>query len=134
MSNTRSLIAAMALALVALPVAAEPAPQRATSDGFVYVGGDVGWELAQHRYFDVEGPRHAPRASNGATSVPAASGAVPGDFEFVGGETGWQLVPHAYALRGGRFVRSDPILAGAQPAAKVSTRDIEEMARLYTGG
>ncbi len=134
MSNTRSFMAAMALALAALPVAAEPAPARAAPDGFVHVGGDVGWELEQHRYFDADGARPAPHASNATASAAPASGAVPGDFAFVGGETGWQLVPQAYAWRGGRFVRSDPVRGGNEPAARVTTRDLEEMARLYAGG
>lgn len=131
MSNTRRLIAAMALALLALPAAAESAPERFPSDAFVLVGGDVGWELAQQRHFDATSPRPAPHA---AAPVAPALDAAPGDFEFTGGEAGWQLVPQAYAWRDGRLVRSDPIVAEPRPASKLTTGDLEEMARLYMGG
>jgi hypothetical protein len=133
MSNTRTLVAAMALTLVALPVAADPM-QRSTSDGFVHVGGDAGWEPAQHRYFDLESSRHAPRASNTAASVPAPYGAVPGDFVFVGGDTGWQPAPQPLAWRSGRVVRSKPMQVQAPAATKVTASDTEEAARLYPGG
>lgn len=134
MTNTRSLIVAMALALVAVPAAADSPRSQPASDGFIHIGGESGWELAQPRYFGSDPSSPAMRVPDGATSAPAPSPAVPGDFEFVGGERGWQLVPQAYAWREGRFVKTGPVRAGIEAPAKVTARDVEEMARLYTGG
>lgn len=127
MPNARSLLAAMALALVALPAAAGLPHDGSAPDGFAFVGGDVGWELAQHRYFDAKSAEQPPRASTPASVAPPS-----GDFRFVGGESGWELVAPAYAWRGGRLVRSEPIQAAPRP--KVTTGDLDEMARLYAGG
>ncbi len=89
MPNTRNLIVAMALALVALPAAAGSAPERSTTDGFAYVGGDGGWH---------------------------------------------QLIPPVFAWNNGRLVRPGPTELDVQAPSRVTTRDLEETARLYPGG
>lgn len=131
MSNTRSLLVAMALSIVALPLAAEPVSHRLAGDGFEYVGGDAGWDLVQHRYFDAES---SPRVLQQRSGEPTPAQPASGDFKFVGGETGWQLVSPAFAWRNGRFEPSDPPREAARAPAKVTKGDPGEAARLYPGG
>lgn len=131
MSNTRSLLVAMALSVVALPLAAEPVSHWLAGDGFEYVGGDAGWDLVQHRHFDAES---SPRVLQQRSGEPTPAQPASGDFNFAGGDTGWQLVAPAFAWRNGRLEPSDPSREAARAPAKVTTSDTEEASRLYPGG
>lgn len=93
------------------------APETRAVNGFEYVGGESGWQLAQHKYELVNGKLvmsdecdHAIRA----TTPPAAAKIAKASetrsvngFEYVGGESGWQLSQHKYEFVNGKLAMSD---------------------------
>jgi hypothetical protein len=144
MLKTKTLkiaLGALALASVSVPALAgsyasslaAPLPRA----GFEYVGGESGWEPAQHKYVWTNGRfehsdecDHAVRA---ATSPASAEVEVVSGFEFVGGEGGWEPAQHKYVFVDGRLAHSDECDHVIRVVATPTRAEIDEMNALYPG-
>lgn len=147
-----SVAAAAALALPALAGSWPPiAPRKASSppaasvlpvpaaaqrsiDGFEFVGGEAGWQLAQPRYDNVSGT--LVRVDDGArTSVAATktTGTGANGFDFVGGEGGWQLSQHKYDFTAGKFVMSNECDHTIRLVTAPAPAEVEATRALYGG-
>jgi hypothetical protein len=160
MTNTTRLILLAAATALALPAAAgswPPTPPRkahavaqsvpsaaqvpvgtprAVAD-FEQVGGDAGWQPAQHKYVYVEGKwvhsdecDHAVRAR--AVTV-APQRAIDG-FEPAGGDAGWQPSQHKYIFANGKFTMSDECDHAIRTVQRPTPAELESDRRLYSGG
>lgn len=153
MSNrTARLVAAIAVAMMALPAAAgswPPTPPRkapakaaqvrvapiAASEqvinGFIAEPGENVASLAPVRYFaDAGQPTgHAPTVARGATDWRAARAG----FEFLGGEAGWQPSGHKFVWVGGSFAHSEDCDHAIHVVAGPTPTEIERAKRLSPG-
>jgi hypothetical protein len=125
MSNrTTQLVAAVAIALLALPAAAGswpniaprkvqtkvaqvPAPAKSLG-GFVALEGENLSTLEPVRYFTNEEKEsvYMPRVASNLRAQGVAPSSVNG-FEYVGGEPGWQPVGHKFLWSAGSFAHSE---------------------------
>lgn len=149
LNRTAKLVAAVAVAMLALPAAAgswPPTPQRKAPakvaqgkpaqvdvseqaiNGFVAEPGENVASLAPVRYFANEG-RHA---DSTPAVAPVAIDSRPG-FEFVGGETGWQPTGHKFVWVGGSFAHSEDCDHAIRVVASPSPAEIERAKRLSPG-
>lgn len=112
MSNrTGKLVAAVAIALLALPAAAGSWPNIS--------------------------PRKAP-AKASQTTAPAVATPRPIDenasgFEYIGGEGGWQPSQHKYVWSSGGFAHSDECDHAIRTAKASTAADLERNLTLYGG-
>ncbi len=141
LNRTAKLVAAVAVAMLALPAAAgswPPTPPRKAPakvaqvrlaqvdapeqaiNGFIAEPGENVASLAPVRYFTNEGKQtgYTPPLAQGTADARAARSG----FEFVGGETGWQPTGHKFVWVGGSFAHSEDcdhairVVAGPTPA------------------
>lgn len=144
MLTTKTLkitLGALALATMSVPALAGAHPSSlaapAPQGGFEYVGGDVGWEPAQHKYVWTNGRfEHSDECDHAirATTSPASAGAtVVSGFEFVGGEVGWEPAQHKYVLVDGRLAHSEEGDHEIRVVAAPTRAEIDEMQALYPG-
>ncbi len=126
LNRTAKLAAAVAIAMLALPAAAEQA-----IDGFIAEPGENVASLAPVRYFANQGTQAGytpPVAQGTADSLAARSG-----FEFVGGETGWQPTGHKFIRVGGTFAHSQECDHAIRVVAAPTPDEIERAKRLSPG-
>lgn len=115
--------------------AAAPDAARATN-GFEYVGGESGFQLAQHKYILVGGTFvHSDECDHAIRAKPAttASTRAVNGFEPVGGEPGWQLSQHKYVYEGGKWAHSDQCDHVIRAASMPNPADIERNRTLSPG-
>ncbi len=116
------------------------APEIRSVNGFEYVGGEAGWQLAQHKYGLVNGKLvmsdecdHTIRLATPPAAVEMAktseTRSVNG-FEYVGGEAGWQLAQHKYELMNGKLAMSDECDHAIRKAEAATPSDLERAKQL----
>lgn len=151
LNRTAKLVAAVAIAMLALPAAAgswPPTPARkapakvaqiklAQADaseqainGFIAEPGENVASLAPVRYF-------ASQDRQVAYTLPVAQGAMgshpaPG-FEFLGGEAGWQPTGHKLVWAGGRFAHSDECDHAIRVVRAPTPAEVDSTKRLSPG-
>lgn len=156
LNRTARLVAAVAVAMLALPADAgswPPTPQRKAPakvaqvelaqvdgsepaiNGFIAEPGENVASLAPVRYFTNEEketvymPRVADRGVAASGSLtPRMSG-----FEFVGGETGWQPTGHKFVWAGGRFAHSEECDHAIRVVRGPTPADVDALRRLSPG-
>lgn len=161
MSNrTGQLVAAVAIAMLALPAAAgswpnispRKAPAKASQaaapavatprpiDGFEYIGGEGSWQPRQHKYVrSAEGfvhsddCDHAIRTAEASTYGKAAGAPSASGFEYIGGEGSWQPSQHKYVGTAGGFVHSEECDHAIRTAKAPTAAELEWNVRLYGG-
>lgn len=124
LNRTPQLVAAVAIALLALPAAAGSwpniAPRKAPAkvaqvtapakslDGFIALEGESLSTLEPVRYFTNEERKtvYMPRVASNVPARDVATSSVNG-FEYVGGEPGWRTVGHKFLWRAGSFAHSE---------------------------
>ena len=144
MLTTKTLkitLGALAFATMSVPALAGASASSVAASlpqaGFAYVGGESGWEPAQHKYVWANGRfEHSEECDHTIRAVtnpgPADSKVVAG-FEFVGGESGWEPAQHKYVLVDGLLAHSEECDHEIRVVAAPTRAEIEEMQSLYPG-
>lgn len=112
MSKTANLLAAVAVATLALPAAADSYP-------------DASYPIGQH--FTARTATPAPQAAQ--RIAPTA----PKDFEFVAGETGSQPVSHKLVWIGGGFAHSDECDHAIRMVSGPTADEVESIRNMSPG-
>jgi hypothetical protein len=152
MNRTAKLVAAVAVAMLALPAAAgswPPTPARkapanmaqvrmAQADaseqainGFIAEPGENVASPAPVRYFARQGKQsgYMPSVAQGRSDSRAARAG----FEFVGGETGWQPTGHKFVWAGGRFAHSEECDHAIRVVKAPTPAEVDSSKRLSPG-
>ena len=112
MLKTKSVIALLAFATLALPAAAGlSSPDRTCGESTA---------------------KNAPVSADGASAV--ATGRILNGFEYTGGDAGWQVAQHRFVLRDGRFAHSEECDHQIRTVAKPTFDEIDEFQSKFYGG
>ena len=114
LNRTAKLAAAAAIAMMALPAAAEQA-----INGFIAEPGENVASLAPY----------TPSVAHGVADTHAARSG----FEFVGGESGWQPTGHKFIRVGGAFAHSEDCDHAIRVVAGPTPAEVERAKRLSPG-
>lgn len=140
LNRTAKLVAAVAVAMLALPAAAgswPPTPPRKAPAKVaqVKVAQVYASEQAINGFMAEPGENvaslapYTPSAAQGVADTHAARSG----FEFVGGETGWQPTGHKFIRVGGAFAHSEDCDHAIRVVAGPTPAEIERAKRLSPG-